>query len=259
MLTPWGIDVLSGARYHWRMTQCRNCQSPLAGAYCTSCGQRDIDLERPIWSLVADIIRETFEVDGRLAVTLKTLFRSPGKLTSEFLAGRRRTYTSPLRLYLAISISFFILAAWAAGSGILLEPGQDPRFDAAVQARFLSDDLPRLMFVLLPVFALLMKVVYHRRLYFDHLIFSLHLHSAAYIIFALILPLENLADQQVVHLILQIVLLVYFLGYFVVAVWRVYRSGWLAVALKSTAVLLVYGILLSISIESTSAFLIISD
>lgn len=259
MLTPRGIDVLFGARYHWRMTQCRNCQSRLEGAYCTSCGQRDIDLERPIWSLVGDIIRETFEVDGRLAVTLKTLFQSPGKLTSEFLAGRRRTYTSPLRLYLAISISFFILAAWAAESGILIDPGQDPRFDAAVQARFLSDDLPRLMFVLLPVFAMLMKVVYHRRLYFDHLIFSLHLHSAAYIIFALILPLENLASQPIVHLILQIALLVYFLGYFVVAVRRVYRSGWLAVAAKSTAVLFVYGILLSISIESTSAFLIISD
>ena len=111
MLTPRRIDVLPGARYHWRMTQCGNCQSRLEGAYCATCGQRDIDLERPIWSLVGDILKKTFEVDGRLAVTLKTLFRSPGKLTSEFLAGRRRAYTSPLRFFLAISISFFILAA----------------------------------------------------------------------------------------------------------------------------------------------------
>jgi heme A synthase len=205
------------------------------------------------------LLKETFEVDGRLAVTLKTLFLSPGKLTSEFLDGRRRTYTSPLRLYLAISISFFILAAWAAGSGLLLDPGQDPGFDAAVQARFLSDDLPRLMFILLPVFALLLKGVYRQRLYFDHLIFSLHLHSAAYVVFALILPLEEPAGEQIFHLILQLALFVYFLWYFVAAMRRVYRPSWAAVAFKSTAVLFIYGILLSVAIENTSNFLIIAD
>jgi hypothetical protein len=259
MLSPRGIDVVCEARYHWLMPRCRNCQSSLTGAYCPNCGQHDIDLERPIWNLVGDLLKETFEVDGRMAVTLKTLFLHPGRLTAEFLAGRRRTYTSPLRLYLAISISFFILAAWAAGSGYLLEPGQDPGFDAAVQARFLSDDLPRLMFVLLPVFALLLKAVYRERLYFDHLIFSLHLHSAAYVVFAVILPLEETAGEQILSLVLQLALFVYFLAYFVVALRQVYRSSWPAVVLKSTAVLLVYGIALSIAIENTSDFLIIAD
>jgi hypothetical protein len=101
--------------------------------------------------------KRLFELDGRTALTVKTLFRYPGLLTSEFLTGRRRTYTSPLRLYLVISISFLVLVTWLAQSGMLLETGQDPGFDAAVQARFLSDDLPRLMFVLLPVFALLLR------------------------------------------------------------------------------------------------------
>ncbi len=94
------------------MPECRNCQSRLDGAYCQECGQRSIDLERPIWSLVGDIVKETFELDGRAALTIKTLFLRPGVLTDEFLAGRRRTYTPPLRLYLVISISFFILVAW---------------------------------------------------------------------------------------------------------------------------------------------------
>jgi hypothetical protein len=241
------------------MSQCRNCEFDFSGAFCPNCGQRDVDLERPIFGLVGDLLKETFEVDGRLAVTLRTLFLNPGKLTSEFLAGRRRTYTSPLRLYLAISISFFILAAWAAGSGLLLESGQDPGFDAAVQARFLSDDLPRLMFVLLPVFALLLKTVYRERLYFDHLIFSLHLHSAAYVVFALVLPLEEPAGEQIIPLLLQLTFFLYFLVYFVVALRRVYRSSWPAVALKSTAVLFVYGIVLSVAIENTSNFLIIAD
>jgi len=241
------------------MPQCRNCQTSLDGAYCPACGQRNIDLERPIWSLIGDVVKETFELDGRAALSVKTLFRHPGTLTHEFLAGRRRAYTSPFRLYLVISISFFVLVAWLAQSGILLEPGQDPGFDAAVQARFLSDDLPRLMFVLLPVFALLMKSVYFKRLYFDHLIFSLHLHSAAYVVLAMMLPLEELANQHIALMILQVVVLVYFLGYFVMAVRRVYQSSWLAVASKSAVVLFAYMIVVSIAIENTSSFRIIAD
>lgn len=247
------------ARYHYRMPRCKNCQTSLDNAFCPACGQRNIDLDRPIWSLVKDILTETFELDGRSVATVKSLFLQPGILTSEFLAGRRRTYTSPLRLYLAVSISFFVLVAWAAGSGILLEPGQDPGFDAAVQARFLSEDLPRLMFVLLPVFALLLKIVYRDRLYFDHLIFSLHLHSIGYVVLAMMLPLEEPANEHAVLALLQVVLFAYFLAYFVIAARRVYGSGWLAVAGKSAIVLSAYMIAVSVVIENTSTFLIIAD
>jgi hypothetical protein len=152
-----------------------------------------------------------------------------------------------------------VLVAWMAQSGVLLDPGQDPKFDAAVQAQFLSDDLPRLMFVLLPVFALLLKAMYFRRLYFDHLIFSIHLHTAGYVVLALMLPLEDFANESVGLMIAQFVLLVYFLAYFVIAVQRVYASKWLVAALKSGAVLFGYLIVVSVAIENTSNFLIIAD
>jgi hypothetical protein len=241
------------------MSQCRNCRATLGNAYCSNCGQRDVDLERPIWDLVADVLKETFELDGRATVTIKTLFRHPGKLTAEFLAGRRRTYTSPLRLYLVVSISFFVLVAWLARSGILLDPGQDPNFDAAVQAGFLADDLPRLMFVLLPVFALLLKIVFFERLYFDHLIFSLHLHSAAYVVLAVMLPLESLADRHLALLVTQMFALAALAAYFVIALRQVYRPTWLAVSWKSVAIVFAYMMVVSIAIENTSDFLIIAD
>ena len=241
------------------MSICSNCQASLEGEYCSSCGQRNVDLERPIWSLFGDLIRETFEVDGRAASTVKTLFRHPGMLTAEFLAGRRVAYSPPLRLYLVFSIVFFLLIAWFASSGILREPGEDPGFDAAVQARFLSDDLPTLMFLLLPIFALLMKIVYWKRFYFDHLIFSLHLHCAAYVALAIMLPLEVVATRHIILLLVLVVVFVSFLAYFVVAVQRVYRSGWLAVVLRSAVVLAMYMIIVSVAIEFTSEFAIISD
>lgn len=241
------------------MLTCRNCQSSLDGEYCSTCGQRNLNLERPIWSLVGAVLKEAFEVDGRAATTVKTLFRYPGMLTAEFLAGRRVAYTPPLRLYLVFSIVFFVLVAWFASSGILREPGVDPGFDAAVQARFLSDDLPTLMFLLLPVFALLMKIAYWQRLYFDHLIFSLHLHCAAYVALAILLPLEAIANRHIILLLLQIIVFVSFIAYLVVAVHRVYRSGWLGVVLRSTYVLTAYMIIVSVAIESTSEFAILTD
>jgi uncharacterized membrane protein (DUF485 family) len=60
-------------------------------------------------------------------------------------------------------------------------------------------------------------------------------------------------------MILQVVLLAYFLAYFVIAVRRVYQSNWLAVALKSAVVLFGYMILVSVVIENTSNFMIIAD
>ena len=241
------------------MTQCRNCLTTLEGAYCPNCGQKNIDLERPIFGLVAEMFKETFELDGRAWRTVKTLFRHPGMLTSEFLAGRRRSFTSPLRLYLVISISFFVIIGWLASQGVLLDPGQDPKFDAAVQARFMSDDLPRIMFVLLPVFALLLKVAYHKRLYFDHLIFSVHLHSAAYVVLALMLPIEEMANRHIGLMILQVALFFYFLAYFVLALKRVYQSSWLTSPIKGFGILFGYMVVVSIAIEATSNFLILAD
>ena len=201
--------------YYCGMPVCSNCQSSLDGEYCSTCGQRNLDLEKPIWSLVGAAISETFEVDGRAASTVRTLFRHPGMLTSEFLAGRRVAYSPPLRLYLAFSIAFFLLIAWFASSGLLREPGSDLNFDAAVQARFLSDDLPTLMFLLLPIFAMLMKIAYWKRLYFDHLIFSLHLHCVAYVALAIMLPLEAVATQHIVLLLIQAIAFFGFLAHFI--------------------------------------------
>lgn len=207
--------------------------------------------------LVRELLKETFEVDGRAFRTLRTLFLQPGILTTEFLAGRRRAYTPPLRLYIVISVSFFVIAAWLAGQGVLLDTGQSIDADAPGQARFLADDLPRLMFVLLPIFALLLKIATPGRLYFDHLIFSVHLHSAAYVVLALMLPLEHVPHWLPIGV--QILLFAYLLSYFVIAVHRVYATGWAVAILKSLAVLIAYLVVFSVLVETASSLRILSD
>ncbi|MEL7023798.1 MAG: DUF3667 domain-containing protein [Pseudomonadota bacterium] len=234
------------------MTHCKNCGAALTGKYCAQCGQRNANFDSPIWHLIGDVVQETFEVDGRTANTIKTLLTDPGGLTAEYLAGRRMRFTPPLRLYLAFSIAFFLLIAWFASAQLLGQPGIDPAFDAAIESRFLSDDLPSVMFVLLPVFALLMKAVYWRRLFFDHLIFSLHLHCVAYVAFAVILPLEVVAESSAVLLVAQAVTMIVFLVYITLAFRRVFGTHWLAAILRTIVVLSLYMAIVSIAIEYTS-------
>lgn len=241
------------------MAQCRNCSAPLAGPYCHECGQKEADLARPFVSLAGDLLRETFDLDGRAWRTVRALFLNPGLLTTEFLAGKRRTYTPPLRLYLFISVVFFVLMAWFASRGYLLDQEQSLDTDAALQSQFLSERLPRLMFILLPAFALLMKAVFPSRLYFDHLIFAVHLHSAAYVVFALMLPFEGVAGQNLAALIVQVIALIYLVTYLLLAIRRVYGTSWLGTTGRTIAVLFAYMVIVSGSIEATSNFLIISD
>ncbi len=234
------------------MMSCKNCGTPLAASFCSQCGQKDIDLERPLLQLLGEVVRESFDVDGRAIRTLLTLIRRPGVLTSEFLAGRRRLYSPPLRLYLIISVLFFVLATWVAGQGILLTEGQTLETDAVGQARLFADYVPRMMFILLPVFALLLKAAFRQRLYFHHLIHSLHLHSAAYIALALMLPLEQVAGRSAAAAVMQLLLLLYLLASFVISLHQVYRVGWLVAAGKAIGILLGYMMLVAGSLEAAS-------
>lgn len=238
------------------MTRCKNCDTSLEPgfSFCPQCGQRDIDLERPLHELLGEAVRESLDVDGRAVRTLWTLLRRPGVLTSEFLAGRRRLYSPPVRLYLVISVLFFVLAAWVAGQGILLDKDQTLEADAVGQARLFTDYVPRLMFILLPVFALLLKAAFRRRLYFDHLIHSLHLHSAAYIVLALMLPLEQAAARFGPAMASQLALFVYLLGSFVISLRHVYGAGWLVACGKAIGILLGYMALVAGSFEAVSHF-----
>ena len=57
--------------------------------------------------MVWQLIQEAFELDGRIARSLKLLFAKPGQLSVEFSNNRRADFISPIRLYLFTSILFF--------------------------------------------------------------------------------------------------------------------------------------------------------
>jgi hypothetical protein len=94
-------------------SQCLNCQTLLTGPFCSTCGQRAIPAYPTVSELASDAFNEVSGWDGRFVNTIRTLIRRPGELTREFLVGRRRRYISPVRVYLAASVTYFLVAAAA--------------------------------------------------------------------------------------------------------------------------------------------------
>ncbi len=92
------------------MPECLNCGAHLRGQYCGNCGQRARSRLISIWELVRDAFGDLFELDSRLWKTLVPLMISPGKLTHDYLQGRRARYMPPFRMYLVLSLLFFLVA-----------------------------------------------------------------------------------------------------------------------------------------------------
>lgn len=282
---------------------CANCGETGTGIYCSNCGQRHLDLRRPVSDLKEELL-DTVNIDSRIFQTIIPFTFKPGFLAGEYLAGKRKKYTSPLRLYLLTSIIFFFLAQ-LHDNKTLLNSG-DSNFkitvdstdgvvmDEATVLELLKKDtlllredslnynnsdfrkvrreehlrqslikaftdkeffiqalyrnLSYILFILMPVFALILKLLYtRRRLYIEHLVFSLNMHSFTLLLFsflvivAMVFPSASGASQW---------LLVVLPVYFAVGMKRFYMQGWFKTILKEIILTVLYSILLAIAFLS---------
>jgi hypothetical protein len=98
------IEIPPGAR------PCLNCGKPLLGSHCYACGQPVKGLVRQFSSIVGDFLDSVFEYDSRTLNTIGPLLYRPGHLSTEYFAGRRVRYVSPVRLFVFLClVSFFVL------------------------------------------------------------------------------------------------------------------------------------------------------
>jgi hypothetical protein len=121
----------------------------------------------------------------------------------------------------------------------------DPR-DAARQltSEYLGH-VPQMMFVLLPLFAALLKVLYaaSRRFYVEHFVFALHVHAFAFLTYLLMLAIRL---PPVIGVLGAWVML-----YVLLAMKRVYRQGWIATMMKYGILGMAYVVLLSFGAVAT--------
>jgi uncharacterized protein DUF3667 len=92
--------------------RCLNCGAEIRGAFCAACGQRSVPPNPTVAELAGDAWQELSGYDGRIAATFRNLIH-PGRLTIDYLAGRRARYLPPVRLYLIASLIYFVVAAAA--------------------------------------------------------------------------------------------------------------------------------------------------
>lgn len=100
--------------------QCLNCGTDLKGPFCYFCGQPDRNFMRFFPALLRDLMEDILDLDSRFMRTLKPLLFKPGRLTRDYMEGRRFRYAPPMRLYIFSSIVLFLLAALLSSNAILM-------------------------------------------------------------------------------------------------------------------------------------------
>ena len=256
---------------------CRNCAAALSAEprplFCPQCGQ-ETDLHPPTLRELAQ------KFGGHYLATLLLLLFWPGRLTSEYLAGRRRRYVLPLRVYLSASFLFFLVlklapvevldvpvaplpsAAASAPPPIEIELdckkekcnqfeqaaidvgerwNADPK--AAIERlreRFRAT-LPYAVFLLLPVFAAIVMLAYRRRrMRYDEHV-VFSLHMHSFWFLGL-LALTGLPSGWSEAGLLLVA------AYGVLALRQVYRGRWRTTLLRAAFISAVYGVVLTLGL-----------
>ena len=95
---------------------CRNCNMPLTGQYCATCGQAAHEGHAPTLAhFFHDLVHELVHVDGKIFRSLHALFLRPGLLTAEYWAGHIVSWVRPIRLFLIAAALHLLLVQTSVG------------------------------------------------------------------------------------------------------------------------------------------------
>jgi hypothetical protein len=233
----------------------------------------------PFGKWLRDYIEDTFHLDSRLARSLWHLVARPGSLTQAYVEGQRSSYVRPFRLYLTASFLYLLALTFfppndavrfqvaaqteevkvavdtEAGTpapppperSVLLQKmlkfsAQGPEAAQAKAIHLIVTTLPKAMFVFVPVFALLLKLLYRRsgRFYAEHFLFTLHFHAFSFLTLALSLVVLRGSVRPLAQVIL--------LSYLFLALRRVYGQSRVRTFLKAGFLWASYGVLLLIAV-----------
>lgn len=310
-----------------KKNSCLNCGAQLDEVYnyCPICGQENTDNRVNFKTLVGDFFNNYIGVDSRMGRSLIPFLRYPGKLTEDFVSGKRVSFMHPIRLYLVLSLFYFFVISLPDtrtsddsepvpesedvatdstsnpvvttenledvlsrgtdkdvtneemtddGFWIITDENfdifQDLRDNKALTDQMILDslntdemgfwevmvakqmirvgrseqenlvsyiqqNLPIMMFFMLPLYALILKLFYIRRssLYIDHMVHALHLHAFFYFLFGMIVLLyQYILRFSWAEDLLVFGAFIWMTVYCFRSFRRVYNQGWFKTFLK---------------------------
>ena len=93
---------------HSHEQACLNCGAALMGSHCHHCGQA-AHVHKTLAAFFHDLMHGVFHFEGKIWRTLPMLAWHPGRLTREYIDGRRASYVSPIALFLFVVFLTFAL------------------------------------------------------------------------------------------------------------------------------------------------------
>lgn len=221
---------------------CSNCNSYLEKnqRYCPWCGQEYSEKNISFRLIFKDFLEEILSMDAGLFKSIKPLLIKPGFLTEEYVSGKRASYISPLKLYLSISLVYFLLLSFNDSTikpklvnqdvhsiteyndGLSTIEQKFSKIDRELFWTKFNSYLSPMIFFLLPVFAFILKLLFPKtkKVYLEHLVFSFHFHSFMFAVFILALIISRfIVNSYVLTGIFMIVFL-----YLILAMIRLYKE-----------------------------------
>ncbi|NVK53877.1 MAG: DUF3667 domain-containing protein [Flavobacteriaceae bacterium] len=91
--------------------KCFNCGHPFTGheKFCPECGQKNKDPKITFGNFVHEVFNGFISWDSKFWTTFIPLLINPGKVSRDYIDGKRQRYANPFRFYLTISVLFFLI------------------------------------------------------------------------------------------------------------------------------------------------------
>jgi hypothetical protein len=102
--------------------RCLNCGAAVSQNFCAVCGQETRLHVPSVREFFHEFIGHYIALEGKLWKTLALLILRPGRLSADYIAGKRTRYVQPLRVYLSLSILFFALLKFGPHELIKVQP-----------------------------------------------------------------------------------------------------------------------------------------
>lgn len=130
----------------YRGTECANCGHPLdiSDKFCPNCSQANSNKKLTLKDFFDEFFASMISYDSKLLKTLTALLTKPGKITRDYIDGKRVSYTNPFRFLLSLSIIYFLLFNYSTNLTDFDQHGvgkEKSWFDKLGSFTFSSDDL----------------------------------------------------------------------------------------------------------------------
>lgn len=256
---------------------CANCATPLRGSYCHQCGQAAHARHDSMRGFIAEGLSDVAQLDSRALLTLRHLLLAPGRMTLDYVSGRRQRYLNPVQLYLLVAALFFLVNAFNPFVRIDMQRGEvrsslgpaqlgqtlgDPEYARIEESgvsvdvfeeRFrttVSNQLPAFLVAVVIGFALALGVMHPRsqRNLLVHTVFALHFTSFYLLIMVLERSFGGAPGQSGLIKLMSMIGLVYL----VVALRRAYAQSWTVAALKGLGLFIAFNALVVLWIAAVT-------